>query len=374
MEDLSGGHLTADEVAGLIGLESPAGLREERVAHANSCNICQRIIAMHQEEDVRLRRLALGTRGGSTPSCPPVEDWAALAAGLAAAERSDELLAHAAGCDVCGARLRAVMEDFSSELTEAESTLLRGLASAEPAWQRQVAEKMAHASGRGRVVVMPLRSWLARAAAVIVAVGAGWMGWNQWMAAGPAHLLASAYTDQRPFDYRIPGADYAAARPQRRGGGPAAPLPQALLDARAKIAYQLEKDPASVKWLDLSARAEMLELDADAAIAALERSLRQKPGDAAALADLGMAYALRGDAQNRAADYQRAVDYLGRAIEARPDFVEAVFNRALVYERMSLYDDAARQWQRYLDLDKAGAWHDEARRRRDELAAKHSGR
>jgi len=102
----------------------------------------------------------------------------------------------------------------------------------------------------------------------------------------------------------------------------------------------------------------------------LQRALERKPADAGLMADLGMAYALRGEAQNRAADYTLALEYLGRALQSRPDFAEAIFNRALVYERMSLWDEAAREWRRYLDLDKAGAWREEALLRLRDLDAK----
>jgi hypothetical protein len=52
--------------------------------------------------------------------------------------------------------------------------------------------KMAQASGRGRVLSMPLRVWSTRAAAVVVAAGAGWLAWEQWVVSDPARLIAEA--------------------------------------------------------------------------------------------------------------------------------------------------------------------------------------
>jgi tetratricopeptide (TPR) repeat protein len=361
LKEVSDRHLTADEVAGLIGPAGPAGLAEERVAHADSCDSCRRIITMHKDEDLRIRRLAGGPRAKPTEACRPAEEWAALAAGLADAATSDALLAHASGCDACGALLHALTEDFSPEMTEAEARALGELDSAQPAWQRQMAHKLALAPRRGRVIPMPVRTWLARAAALIVGVGAGWFGWEQWIAGAPARLIAEAYTQQRPFEYRIPGAEYAAVRPQSRGS---VRRSAALLEAQAKIARELEKDPESVRLLELRARSEMLGWDPEAAIATLRRALARKPGDADLMADLGMAYALRAEAQNRPDDYRSAMDYLGRAVHAKPDFAEAIFNRAVVYQRMFLYDEAAREWRRYLDLDRSGAWREEAERHR----------
>ena len=146
--------------------------------------------------------------------------------------------------------------------------------------------------------------------------------------------------------------------------------PAALLEAEARIVRELDRDPDSVKWLELRARAEMLAWDAERAIATLQRGLERKPDDPELLADLGMAYALRAEAQDRAVDYGSAIEYLGRSLKAQPDSPEALFNRAVVYERMFLYDDALRDWRRYLDLDTAGGWRAEAQRRLADIAQK----
>ena len=338
----------------------PGAIPEERAHHARWCDICGRIIAMHQEEDSRLRRLAGGPRGAPGLRCPPLEEWASLAAGLAEPQRRDELLAHASQCDACGAVLHAVMEDFSQELTDAESRSLESLESARPQWQRAVARRMAGAT-RSRPIY--IRTWLARAAAVLVAAGAGWLAWNQWMVSDPARLIASAYTAQRPFDFRIPGGRQAQVR-LTRGSGSSFQRPAALLEAEARIARELEKDPQSVKWLGLRARAEILGWDSEAAIATLQRALEQSPDDPDLLADLGMAYALRAETrQNGDVDYKDAIEFLGRSLKAKPSSPEAVFNRAVVLERMYMNEDAGREWRRYLEMDKSGAWHEEAQRR-----------
>ena len=49
---------------------------------------------------------------------------------------------------------------------------------------------------------------------------------------------------------------------------------------------------------------------------------------------------------------------------------QAVFNLALVYQRMNLYPDAERQWRRYLALDAARAWRLEAQSRLAEVQLK----
>jgi tetratricopeptide (TPR) repeat protein len=363
------GHLIAEEIDGLIGGAGAAGLSPERANHLRSCDVCRRMIAMHEEEHKRLQQLAGGPRNAPGAACPSPDEWASLAAGLVGANRREALMAHASGCDACGAVLHAVVADFSDEVNETESRALEALESAKPEWQRDVARRMSEVSRQGRIIRMKVTSWLAWAAAVIVAAGAGWVAWNQWMAPDPSRLIAKAYTQQRPFELRIPGAEHAAIRQERRAMG-SFQRPPALLEAEARIARELEKSPDSVKWLALRARAEMLGWDTDTAIATLQRALEQKPGDPDLLADLGVAYALRAEAQNRDVDYGYAIDDLSRSLKARPNSPETVFNRAVVYERMYLYEDAGREWRRYLELDPAGAWHAEAQRRLTELEQK----
>src|SRR5262249_9578423 len=252
-----------------------------------------------------------------------------------------------------------LLEDFANEMTEAESQALEALPSSQPEWQREVARKMADAAGGSRV---HLGYWLARAAAVLVAAASGWWAWDHWMAKDPSRLIAQAYTQQRPFEYRVPGADRAPVRTVRGGVGSSLQRPAALLEAEAMIARELEKNPDSGNWLALRARAELLAWDAEAAIATLVRALERKPDDPDLLADLGMAYAIRAEARKRDVDYASAIEYLGRSLKAKPNSLEALFNRALVYERMFYYDEAARDWRQYIELDTAGAWREEAQR------------
>jgi hypothetical protein len=375
LEQPDEGHLTADEISALIDPAGSHGIPAERAAHAGSCDRCKRNVAMQQEWDTRLHLLAGGRRRAPAVACPPATEFADLAAGLTEGSRSDELLAHAAQCDACGAILHAAAEDFSAPPTDVELQSLAELPSSAEGWQLQTARKMVRASGRGGVISMPPRSWFAWAAALVVATGASWVAWQQWGASDPARLIAEAYSQQRPFDFRIPEAGYSDLRVERGANGSSFQRPPALLEAEAKVARELAKEPDSVKWLSLRARAEMLTWDPGTAILTLQRALDRKPGDPDLTADLGMAYALRADADKRDLDYAYAIDYLGSSLRARPNSPVTVFNRAIVYEHLHLNDEAAQDWRHYLELDPAGAWHEDAQRRLNQLdSKKNSGR
>jgi CHAT domain-containing protein/tetratricopeptide (TPR) repeat protein len=259
-----------------------------------------------------------------------------------------------------------VVADFSTDMTE-ESNSLESRESSKPEWQRKLARRIAEGAQGRPMYIWP---WLAGAAAVLAAAGAGWLAWNQWMAGDPARLIARAYTEQRPFEYRIPGAGYAAVR-QERGVKSSFERPLELNEAVSKIGGELQKNPEAVKWMELRARAEMLERDPEAAIATLQHALERKPDDPDLLAELGMGYALRAESRSdRAVDYGYAIDYFERARRAKPNPHETVFNLAVAYEQMNSVEEAIGEWRQYLTLDASGPWHEEAQRRLSGLEQK----
>jgi CHAT domain-containing protein len=56
-----------------------------------------------------------------------------------------------------------------------------------------------------------------------------------------------------------------------------------------------------------------------------------------------------------------------RALALRPQFPEALFNRAIVLEHLGLREDAREAWEQYLAADSTGDWAAEARAHRDAL-------
>jgi len=324
-----------------------------------------------EEITARLSQLMAGPRNGLGPTCPAASEWSTLAAGIAEPERREHLLNHASECDACGALLHGLVEDFTRDVDPEETDQFQMLRTSSPAWQRSFAQEMAASSRRTNV----FSPWLAKAAAIfLVCSGGGWWGFLQWTATRPARLIAMAYTQQRPFDFRIPGADYGPVRVEKRGSGSSFQRPASLLDAEARIARELEKNPENAEWLGLRAQAEMLGWDSESAIATLTRALDQKPSDPDLMAGLGMAYALRAEQADRAIDYGMAIEYLSRSLKARPDHLETLFNRAVVYERMFLVDQAIEEWKKYLTLDPKDGWANDARRRLAELEAKKKAR
>ena len=62
------------------------------------------------------------------------------------------------------------------------------------------------------------------------------------------------------------------------------------------------------------------------------------------------------------------MELLGKVLAKSPDNGVALFNRAMIYEKLSAYHEALADWERYLKIDPKGDWAGEGRRRRDAVA------
>jgi tetratricopeptide (TPR) repeat protein len=139
--------------------------------------------------------------------------------------------------------------------------------------------------------------------------------------------------------------------------------PTALLESEARIARKLAETPNDPRWLQARARAELLDHDFDSAIADLQQCLTLRQDSPHLMTDLGSAYFERAEAKSVQADYNTAIDFLNRALKATPDDPIALFNRAIVCQRMHLYGQAIEDWRHYLRVESRSKWAAEARQR-----------
>ena len=408
-------HLTPQEVESLLfGATGSttvfaAAAEQEAQQHLSGCAVCQSVAEKYTNADSMLRGLILGNKGprnadvgdeftgnkGTSDGpkratdCPAEQVWPNLAAGLIKEEEAARYVAHAAQCDWCGPLLKESMEDLALDTTAEEQEALEQLPSASPGWQREMAKKMATASGSADAptvekVEKPAKSkdpaqskektgfvwwpklvWAgAGLAVVIVAV---FVGIRLTREPDVNQLLAQAYTEQRTIELRFPGAAYGPMRVERGGGK--RDLPVQFYVAEGTIKRELAKHPEDPTWLQAQARAHLLEWNYEKAIQELDDALMLKPNDPGLLIDKATALFQRG--QKRGAegsiDYGEAAENLSRVLKQRPKDEVALFNRALLYERLHLPNEAIADLERYLGIESSGPWADDARARLEQL-------
>src|SRR6185503_7905337 len=90
--------------------------------------------------------------------------------------------------------------------------------------------------------------------------------------------------------------------------------------------------------------------------------------------DLGVALFERAKSRNAGEDqdlivedYNQSLYHFNKSLELDRSFLEALFNRALLYESMLLPQRAEEDWHRYLEQDSKSEWADEARQKLQSL-------
>jgi CHAT domain-containing protein/tetratricopeptide (TPR) repeat protein len=357
--------------------------------HLSECPPCQGLVQMHEDLQRKFGQLDTAATARPAPDCPFETVWWGVAAGQLPDSQVADLLEHSTHCDACGLLLRQAFQDFTEEVADQEIRCLTTLPSAQQEWQQSLAQRLVAARTEGgqpsnlmTVVSQWARSltdrlaWHPRSAfryawayatAAIVVLAAGI--WFVQTRRQPSidQLIASAYSERRPFELRIAGAAYGPVRQERSGERSALAEPADLLKAEYLIKEQLATRPNDQDMLVASGKVELLAGHYDEAIRTFGRMLDAQPDSPALLTDLATAYFQRAVATDRAIDYGQAIELLGRALGKNPDDHVALFNRAIALQKMFAYQEAIRDWEHYLRVDPKGSWADEARRRLGEL-------
>ncbi|MCU1349344.1 MAG: Tetratricopeptide repeat protein, partial [Acidobacteria bacterium] len=105
------------------------------------------------------------------------------------------------------------------------------------------------------------------------------------------------------------------------------------------------------------------------AAAGAARDAKRAAKDATIWSDLAAARYAAASSLGRASLYPSALAAADAALRIDPTLAEALFNRALILERMGLSQDARQAWQRYLEVDPSSRWAAEARTHMAELPA-----
>jgi CHAT domain-containing protein/tetratricopeptide (TPR) repeat protein len=291
---------------------------------------------------------------------PSMQQIVEMADGSAPADA--EVEGHLSTCEHCSQRLRE-FETFAADCERPVSREARDRINNQwPGLRRRIWRY------KGGAIVP---KWGSIAAGIVLAPGLVWLI-MEMLAPSPARLLAEAYHEQRTSVFRIVDSRYSPFRIER-GSGSASSKPAQLFKAQGELAERIKARPDDPELLRLQAEASMMERLPGPAVQTLLKALDFQPQDARILADLGVAYALRGELETQPADYPNALEYLSRSIRLQRA-PEVIFNRALVLERMYLKDQAVLEWEAYLKLDGSSDWAKEAQKHLADLKAEMKSR
>lgn len=200
---------------------------------------------------------------------------------------------------------------------------------------------------------------LATAALVICAISAGILVWlvnNQKAEKVAMHTLAQAMKEERRSETRISGGIGYSPHTVTRGTNESDDLQ--LRQALNKL-KSAENDSAPVEERLALARIHLAFEKADhtqLALTILDQLMSKGVETPELLNDHGVAnYQIR--------KYDEAIKDFNRALEKKPAYSEALFNKALAEDRAGRYQDARQSWQQFINLSTDEKWKDEAKRR-----------
>ncbi len=221
--------------------------------------------------------------------------------------------------------------------------------------------------------------YLGLAAAAVIVIGIGLAIWllipHGPEASKGIAALKEAYHDQRPVESRITGFDYAPPPPVTRGGGQEKFDYVARDRAQALIQLEAAEHPNARSYHDLG-RLYLTQHEFDKAIDQFEKALALDDKNAqlhneygAALMEMGKADRLKNESGKSLEEFARALEHLTKAIEMDGSLLEALFNRAILYQQMLLPQQAEEDWRLYIEKDPDSKWAEEARQRLKQLEA-----
>jgi CHAT domain-containing protein len=211
--------------------------------------------------------------------------------------------------------------------------------------------------------------WLAVAAAVAVAllsIPIVRMILDRRAESPAARLVSLAPRSARIVEPRLSGGfPWAPYEGPLRAGDPAADTRRLKLDGAAgEIIDEAEHSPSAQHAAGIALV--LIERPLDAA-ARLHAAAERTPADARVWSDLAAAQYSAAARLDRPSLYPEALVSADHALRIDPRFAEALFNRALILERLGTTGAARAAWEHYLRTDPSSPWAVEARERRQRL-------
>jgi len=180
--------------------------------------------------------------------------------------------------------------------------------------------------------------------------------------------LNSAYREQRPIEARISSLEYAPF-PITRGSATDKVNQNELSRAELTLLETLKNNPSSAAHHALG-KVYLAKREFDKAIEQFDAAIKGDSNNAQLYSDLGAAWLEKGklnrdDAEpgKRMAELGRSLENLNKALGMNPNLLEALFNRALCQEQLTVYSQAENDWREYLKQDSTSPWAEEARRK-----------
>jgi CHAT domain-containing protein len=216
------------------------------------------------------------------------------------------------------------------------------------------------------VLVSPLRAAVFTALILVAAFGVWRIFFYQSDVDKGLIALNAAYHQQRPIQSRVSDLAYAPFS-QTRGAAPESVNTTARNRAERILLDAAHDSPGAASYHALG-QLYLTEKQFLKAIEQFNLALQTDPKNAKLHNDLGVAYLEQASVLRDQTEGGKALEalalsleQLSKAVELNPSVLEALFNRALCLQAMSLTQQAREAWEKYLERDSSSQWSVEAR-------------
>jgi len=255
---------------------------------------------------------------------------------------------HLLGCDACRLKLGFYMRLLNEDITTEEAATVETFAAD---WEKKSKERIARHRGAWR-------RWLLSGAAIAAALIMGMVSIRLVVDRmsdpdSPSDVVRLLLSQQRPFELQMSNEPHLPILRTRGTNDPGV--------SYGLLAGELTRLSADGHQMG---RFYLVQKDFKRAIDYLELAEKEVGAGGEIHNDLGVAY-LEGGGE---AGLTQAGQEFRHALQRNPSFAPAVFNLAILYERMGAISEAEAQWKRYVQLDSTSAWSVEARTRLQSLS------
>ena len=301
-----------------------------------------------------------GTRG-----CLDDETLAAYVDGGLTAEERSQVEVHLAACRDCFAVFtesvktvqamedeRVVFADVAAPVPVAATEPTRAVVVPMPARRSALTRRLVMAAGLAAAAVLAVAVW--------------------WPPPERPELvdLVAAVGERRPVEGRLTGGfKFGPIESPTRGAEPSTDW--RVLAAAGKLEEQA-RGTEDARLLGALGTAHLVRREFDAAVRYFDQAIHIAPDDPFLRTDRAAALLARGDAEERAEDFVRALNDAELAVQKTPALAEAQFNKAIALQRMHLVDQELEAWHAYLALDGTSPWADAVNRRVAQIEARQS--
>lgn len=218
----------------------------------------------------------------------------------------------------------------------------------------------------------PSTQYFKIAAALVIAAG---LGLILWVVLGRKSdvdrgmiALNQAHSKERLIQSRISKLNY-APQPKELRGNEQGSMDRSARDYSERLFLDAVDQSGDAAAYHALGRLYLAQRDFVRARENFEKAVEKNPNDPQLQSDIGATLLELGQSaeeEQRLPYYAEALQHLNRALELNPSLPEALFNRALVFQKMKL-PQAKEGWRKYLEIDATSPWASEANRNLKQL-------